>query len=130
MKLPMNVCFSLLAPRLQFLTCKFGSTFGEIFGRGAMRALFMTPILWVLAVVAGLAPVVAQDWPSRTVRLILPFGPGPAPDMGGRLGADPLQQKLGHSFGIENKAGVGGNLGPDAVAKAEPDGGTLGISIG
>jgi len=95
-----------------------------------MRASFTTPLLAALAVVAGLAPVMAQDWPTRTVRIIVPFGPGSTPDMVARLVADRLQQKLGHSFVIENKAGASGNLGTDAVAKAEPDGGTLGISIG
>ena len=90
----------------------------------------MAACVAVLTVVPAVAPGTAQDWPTRTVRIIVPFGPGSTPDMVARLVADRLQQKLGQSFVIENKAGASGNLGTDAVAKAEPDGGTLGISIG
>jgi tripartite-type tricarboxylate transporter receptor subunit TctC len=61
---------------------------------------------------------------------VVPFGPGSTPDMVARLIADRLQSKLGQSFVIENKPGASGNLGTDAVAKAEPDGATIGISIG
>jgi tripartite-type tricarboxylate transporter receptor subunit TctC len=78
----------------------------------------------------ALAPAAAQDWPTRTVKIVVPFGPGSTPDMVARLIADSLQQKLGQSFLIENKPGASGNLGTDAVAKAEPDGATIGISIG
>jgi tripartite-type tricarboxylate transporter receptor subunit TctC len=74
--------------------------------------------------------IAAQDWPSKTVRLVVPFGPGSTPDLVARLIADRLQQKLGQTFVIENKPGASGNLGTDAVAKAEPDGATIGISIG
>src|SRR5215831_5739783 len=78
----------------------------------------------------ALAPAAAQDWPAKTVRIVVPFGPGSTPDMVARLIADRLQQKLGQSFVIENKPGASGNLGTDAVAKAEPDGATIGVSIG
>jgi tripartite-type tricarboxylate transporter receptor subunit TctC len=78
----------------------------------------------------AVAPAAAQDWPSKTVKIIVPFGPGSTPDMVARLIGDRLQQKLGHTFVVENKPGASGNLGTDAVAKAEPDGGTIGISIG
>jgi tripartite-type tricarboxylate transporter receptor subunit TctC len=60
----------------------------------------------------------------------VPFGAGSTPDVVARLIADHLQKKLGQTFLIENKAGAGGNTGTDAVAKAEPDGSTIGISIG
>lgn len=75
-------------------------------------------------------PAAAQDWPTKTVKIVVPFGPGSTPDLVARLIADRLQQKLGQSFVIENKPGASGNLGTDAVAKAEPDGATIGISIG
>lgn len=78
----------------------------------------------------GLATGLAQEWPDRTVKIIVPFGPGSTPDMVARLLADRLQEKLGHAFVVENKPGASGNLGTDAVAKAEPDGATIGISIG
>jgi tripartite-type tricarboxylate transporter receptor subunit TctC len=72
----------------------------------------------------------AQDWPAKPVRLIVPFGPGSTPDVVARLLAERLQQKLGAAFVVENKPGASGNLGTDAVAKAEPDGYTIGVSIG
>ena len=77
-----------------------------------------------------LAPAAAQDWPTKTVKIVVPFGPGSTPDIVARLIAERLQHKLGQSFVIENKPGASGNLGTDAVAKAEPDGATIGISIG
>jgi tripartite-type tricarboxylate transporter receptor subunit TctC len=64
------------------------------------------------------------------VKIYIPFGPGSTPDMVGRMIADRLQQKLGQPFVVEDKPGASGNTGTDAVAKAEPDGYTLGISIG
>ena len=76
------------------------------------------------------APLAAQDWPTKTVRFIVPFGPGATPDTIARLIADRLQQKLGQNFVVENKAGASGMTGTDAVAKAEPDGHTIGISLG
>src|SRR5262249_27722857 len=76
------------------------------------------------------APAAAQDWPTKTVKIVVPFAPGSTPDMVARLIADRLQQKLGQTFVIEDKPGASGNLGTDAVAKAEPDGATIGISIG
>jgi len=78
----------------------------------------------------GLGAGVAQEWPEKTVKIIVPFGPGSTPDMVARLIADRLQQELTQSFVVENKPGASGNLGTDAVAKAEPDGATIGISIG
>jgi hypothetical protein len=97
----------------------------------------MTARLW-LAMLAGLAvaglslttPGAAQDWPMRPVKIMIPFGPGSTPDLVGRLIADRLQQKLGQPFVVEDKPGASGNTGTDAVAKADPDGYTLGISIG
>ena len=84
----------------------------------------------LLAMLAALAPAAAQDWPTKTVRLIVPFGPGSTPDMVGRVIADHLQQTLGQSFVIENRPGASAMTGTDLVAKAEPDGHTIGISLG
>ncbi len=77
-----------------------------------------------------IVPASAQDWPTKTVRIRVPFGPGSTPDIVARLLAEQLQQKLGQTFIVENKPGASGNTGTDAVAKAEPDGYTIGISIG
>jgi tripartite-type tricarboxylate transporter receptor subunit TctC len=80
---------------------------------------------------AAALPAQSQEWPGKTVRIVVPFGPGSTPDIVARLIADHWQQKYpASSFVIENKAGAGGNSGTDAVAKAAPDGTTLGISIG
>jgi len=90
--------------------------------------------LTLLALLCATRPALAQApapaWPTRTVKLIVPFGAGSTPDVIMRLIADHLKAKLGQSFVVENKPGASGNLGTDAVAKAEPDGYTLGLSIG
>jgi tripartite-type tricarboxylate transporter receptor subunit TctC len=75
-------------------------------------------------------PATAQDWPTKPVRIVVPFGAGSTPDVVARLIADHLQKKLGQPFVIDNKAGASGNIGTDAVAKAAPDGTTIGVSIG
>jgi tripartite-type tricarboxylate transporter receptor subunit TctC len=87
-------------------------------------------LLFAVLVVLLAQSAAAQEWPSRTVKIYIPFGPGSTPDLVGRMIADRLQQKLGQPFVIEDKPGASGNIGTDAVAKAEPDGYTLGISIG
>src|ERR1700722_2565095 len=99
---------------------------------GVRDERIMKAKLW-LAILAGLAfaaPATAQDWPVRPVKIVIPFGPGSTPDLVGRLIADRLAQKFGQPFVVEDKPGASGNIGTDAVAKADPDGYTLGISIG
>lgn len=86
----------------------------------------LLPILVFLLVASHAA---AQDWPAKPVKIYVPFGPGSTPDLVARLLADRLQQTLGQPFVVEDKPGASGNLGTDAVAKAEPDGYTLGVSI-
>ncbi len=75
-------------------------------------------------------PALAQDWPSKSVRVIVPFAAGATPDLVARLVADALHQEFGQTFIVENRPGASGNIGTDAVAKAEPDGSTIGVSIG
>jgi tripartite-type tricarboxylate transporter receptor subunit TctC len=77
-----------------------------------------------------MAQTTAPGWPSRSVKLIVPFGAGSTPDLLMRLIADHLKDKFGQNFIVENKPGASGNLGTDEVAKAKPDGYTLGLSIG
>lgn len=67
----------------------------------------------------------AQTYPSRPVRVIVPFAAGGTTDIFARLVADKLSQNLGQQFIIENRGGAGGNIGTDAVAKSPPDGYTL-----
>src|SRR5665213_3684951 len=81
-----------------------------------------------LLVTAGLAaPAPAEEYPQRTIRIVVSFGPGGGADIIGRILADSLQSKLGQPVIVENKPGAGGILGNDVVAKAMPDGYTLGI---
>src|SRR3569623_2916521 len=92
------------------------------------RLLFA--LLCLLTAMWPAAAQEAQNWPSKPERIIVPFGPGSSPDVVARLIADELQKKLGQPFVIENKPGASGNTGTDAVAKAAPDGLTIGVSIG
>jgi tripartite-type tricarboxylate transporter receptor subunit TctC len=85
-------------------------------------------LAWVLVYPAS--PAAAQDWPARPVKVMVPFGPGSTPDIVTRVVADQLQRRLGQPFVVENKPGASGNIGTDAVAKADGDGYTIGVSIG
>ncbi len=88
-------------------------------------------VLTLFLLLATAMPGLAQDWPPKTVRIVVPFGPGSTPDIVARLIADGLIKKYPDSaFVVEYKPGASGNLGTDAVAKAAPDGATIGISIG
>jgi tripartite-type tricarboxylate transporter receptor subunit TctC len=78
-----------------------------------------------LAVLAFAGPATADNYPSRPIRLIMPFGPGSASDTIARIVGEKLSAQLGQRILVENKAGAGGNIGTDVVAKAEPDGYTL-----
>ena len=81
-------------------------------------ALAMTPV----------ASVAQSAWPNKPVRIIVPFPAGGSTDVIARQLAQRLGNTLGQQFIVENKAGAGGNIGTDAVAKAAPDGYTIGLS--
>jgi tripartite-type tricarboxylate transporter receptor subunit TctC len=78
------------------------------------------------ALLLAAGPVFAQsDYPNRPVKLVIGFGAGGSTDIVGRIVAKHLTEKLGQAFVVENKAGAGGTIGADLVAKSPPDGYTL-----
>jgi tripartite-type tricarboxylate transporter receptor subunit TctC len=81
--------------------------------------------LCAIAAALGMAPVSAQDFPSRNIRMVIAFPPGGPTDFVGRLISDKMKSVLGQSIVIENKPGANGTLGADTVAKSPPDGYTL-----
>ena len=85
-------------------------------------------ITQAIALSCGLAlaaAAAAQDYPNHPVRVVIPLSPGGTTDVPGRLIAQKLSEKLGQQFFVENRAGAGGTIGSDFVAKARPDGYTL-----
>ena len=81
-----------------------------------------------LAVFATAPTFAADKWPTKPVRIIVPYGPGGTADTLGRIAAMKLNQTLGQDFIVENKPGAGGLLGANLVAHAAPDGYTLVVS--
>src|SRR6266850_7414048 len=78
-----------------------------------------------VALLAAASGALAQAYPARPVTFIVPFSPGGGTDITARTVANKLTAKWGQSVIVENRAGAGGILGADAVAKARPDGYTL-----
>lgn len=76
----------------------------------------------------GQAMAQTSTWPSRPVRIVVPFGAGSGNDIVARLMADRLSRKLGQTFIVDNRVGANGAIGADAVAHATPDGYTLFIT--
>ena len=82
-------------------------------------------LIFSAALLAFTTPALAQIWPDRTVRLVVPYPPGGNVDGAARIVANKLQDKLGQPVVIENKAGAGGLIAGEMVAKSPPDGYTL-----
>jgi tripartite-type tricarboxylate transporter receptor subunit TctC len=82
----------------------------------------------LVGIVLAVAGAAAAEWPSKPVRIVVPFAAGGAADTLGRLYADALSAAFGRQFYVENRIGGGGLIGAEAVARAEPDGLTLMVS--
>ena len=94
----------------------------------------MTQSRTIVAIAAALAALlasaaIAQSYPSRPVRIIVPYSPGPGPDMVARTIAPKLAERWGQPVIIENRPGTSGIPGTDAVAKSEPNGYTILINV-
>jgi tripartite-type tricarboxylate transporter receptor subunit TctC len=87
----------------------------------ALRAVFAAAAL----AVPGWQPVAAAEYPTRPVRLVVPFAPGAAQDLTGRLVAQKFSEAWGQQVIVDNRPGAGSNIGAEIVARAVPDGHTL-----
>src|SRR5438045_4571905 len=83
-----------------------------------MRLLLAAAVMWATA-------VHAQDWPAKAVRIVVPFPAGGSADLMPRIVAEKLTEKWGQPVIADNRPGAAGNIGADAVFRAEPDGYTL-----
>jgi len=88
----------------------------------------LAAILVLLGAVSAGTSAIAQAWPAKPIRLVVAYPPGGVSDVVARALADKLAGPLGQPVVVENKAGASGGIGVDAVAKAAPDGYTLGFS--
>src|SRR5262245_33372689 len=86
------------------------------------RLLLPKSLLLLLALTSA---AVAQDYPARTVRIVIPFPPGAINDTVGRIVASQLSARLGKQFIVDNRAGAGGIIAYEIVANAPKDGHTL-----
>jgi tripartite-type tricarboxylate transporter receptor subunit TctC len=89
------------------------------------RRSFVSSVLLSSAAASLSSHALAASWPSRTIKIIVPFGPGGSADVVARYVSKTLQEKLGENIVIENRTGAAGTIGTAAVAKSEPDGYTL-----
>lgn len=91
------------------------------FSRQALSVAFLACVAWVAAPLAS----VAQSYPSKPIRLVVPYPPGGPTDVLARIYAQKLGELLGQPIVIDNKAGAAGQIGAQDVARAAPDGHTL-----
>lgn len=109
-----------------FLRCAQAAT-SRLTSAATPRATLAAALVALVAaaVIAPSSALAADAYPSRPIRLIVPFEPGGSTDLTARITAQHMGERLGQSIVVENKAGAGGNIGTDAVAKSKPDGYTL-----
>lgn len=90
------------------------------------RILRIAAVLIIIcACISTLGPAYAQEYPTRPVRIILPFAPGGGTDVLARVLAKRLSEALGHTFVVDNRPGAGSNIGTELLVKSPPDGYTL-----
>lgn len=89
----------------------------------------LTPLILMALLPLAVGAQTPEAFPSKPVRIVVPFPPGGATDITARAVADKLAVKWGQSVVIDNKPGAGGNLGSDLVAKSSPDGHTLVLGV-
>ena len=92
-----------------------------------MKILSRTALVVALLACAAAAAAQTGDYPNKSIKFIVPVPPGGAADVMSRMVAEHLQGKWGQTVVVENKPGAGSSLGMDAVAKAAPDGYTIGM---
>src|SRR5215813_9942212 len=95
--------------------------------RCQMRIRWLMSLLAALVMMAPLASF-ADEWPSRPVRVIVPFGAGGSGDAIARVLSEHLAAAFGQQFVVENRTGAGGAIGAKAIATSPPDGYTIGIT--
>jgi tripartite-type tricarboxylate transporter receptor subunit TctC len=93
-----------------------------------MARLFGFISVWVMLVTSAAAQTGDSGWPQRTIRLIVPFPAGSSTDIVARIVAQKLGLVLSQQVVIENRPGASGNIGAEVVARAAPDGYTIGIA--
>ena len=94
-------------------------------GRSAVHVRNLIRVAFALAMAAAATAAGAQTYPTRSVKLLVPFPPGGSNDVAGRMLAAALTDKLGQTFFVENRAGAGGVVGSEVAAKSPNDGYTL-----
>jgi tripartite-type tricarboxylate transporter receptor subunit TctC len=90
-----------------------------------MSVIRILILAWLIAFAGSPLPAAAQDWPTRFITMIVPFGTGSASDTVARIMAPRLSEVLGQQIVVENVGGAGGNIGTTRAAKAAPDGYTM-----
>jgi tripartite-type tricarboxylate transporter receptor subunit TctC len=101
---------------------------GHVMGTRRNFLIAATAAFIVLTTASTRDAMAQQDWPSKPVKIIVPFQPGGTADILGRLIAQHLTEVFKQAFVVENRGGAGGVIGSQVVARAEPDGHTLLVS--